>query len=200
VSATKRAVPVEVPVILVSAGVLAGTTVLARRKALHPREHDAFRAVNGLPSTLLVPVFAVMQVGSLAAVFVAALLAWRFAGRRTAGAVFGTGFGAWLAAKGVKRFVQRGRPSAHMGAVHIRGPEERGLGFPSGHAGVSFGMATAAAGALAPPWSAVVWAIPPTVAFGRMYVGAHLPLDIIGGAALGVGLGAAVRLALRQSR
>jgi undecaprenyl-diphosphatase len=32
------------------------------------------------------------------------------------------------------------------------------------------------------------------VAFGRLYVGAHLPLDLIGGAALGVAAGSAANL------
>jgi membrane-associated phospholipid phosphatase len=34
------------------------------------------------------------------------------------------------------------------------------------------------------------------VFFTRMYVGAHLPLDMVGGAALGLAVGAAVRLLL----
>jgi membrane-associated phospholipid phosphatase len=34
------------------------------------------------------------------------------------------------------------------------------------------------------------------VFFTRMYVGAHLPLDMVGGAALGVAVGALVRLLL----
>jgi membrane-associated phospholipid phosphatase len=32
-----------------------------------------------------------------------------------------------------------------------------------------------------------------TTAFGRMYVGAHLPLDLVGGAGLGMMIAAAVR-------
>jgi undecaprenyl-diphosphatase len=186
--------PVELELIAGGLGVLAATTALARRNALHQREHDVFRNINELPSTIFPPVFVVMQAGSLGAVFVVGALAYKFAGPRTAAELVAAGFGTWLGAKGVKRVVQRGRPAAHFPDVNVRGPAERGLGFPSGHAGVSTAMATVAAGAVPPPWSAVGFAIAPVVGFGRVYVGAHLPLDIVGGAALGVTLGAAARL------
>jgi undecaprenyl-diphosphatase len=188
----------EIAAIVGGASVLVVTTGMARREQMHPTEHNVFRRLNGLPSFLHPPVYVVMQAGSLAAVFVAAAVAYRFADRRTAIAVFSAGFGTWLGAKGVKRFVQRGRPEAHFEDVVIRGATERGLGFPSGHSGVSFAMATAVAGSLPWPWSALVWLVPPKVGFGRMYVGAHLPLDIVGGAGLGEAIGATVRLIVRQ--
>jgi undecaprenyl-diphosphatase len=42
--------------------------------------------------------------------------------------------------------------------------------------------------------------IVPAAVLARMYVGAHLPLDMVGGAALGLATGAAVRLALGTRR
>jgi undecaprenyl-diphosphatase len=180
---------------MVAAGgaVLAVTTRQARARVLHPHESTVFRAINGLPGTLLVPVFVAMQAGSLAAVFVAAGIAWRYRGRRTAVDVFAAGFSAWVGAKLVKRTVQRGRPSVHYTDVLVRGPAERGLGFPSGHSAVAFAMASTVAPRVRPRWALAFWKIAAIVGISRVYVGAHLPLDVVGGAGLGLAIGATVR-------
>jgi undecaprenyl-diphosphatase len=57
--------------------------------------------------------------------------------------------------------------------------------FPSGHAATSFAAATilsAKVPRLAPVWLLLAAAI----AFSRVYVGVHYPLDIVGGAVLGL--------------
>jgi undecaprenyl-diphosphatase len=152
--------------------------------------------VNGLPSALFPPVYVVMQAGSLAAVFVASAAIARVAGSQAAKRAFAAGFLGWLGSKGIKRWVRRGRPRAHMTGVNQRGPTDRGLGFPSGHSAVAFGIATAVTGSLPRPWGAVAWMAAPVIALGRLYVGAHLPLDVVGGAALGTFLGATARLVI----
>ncbi|MEA2843333.1 MAG: hypothetical protein QOJ69_1004, partial [Actinomycetota bacterium] len=107
-----------------------------------------------------------------------------------------TGTAVWGGSKVVKRSVGRGRPAAHLGDVVVRGSEERGLGFPSGHAGVSFSLAMVAARSL-PRWARpLVFVVATTVSVARVYVGAHLPLDVVGGAAIGVATGAGVRMAV----
>jgi undecaprenyl-diphosphatase len=44
-------------------------------------------------------------------------------------------------------------------------------------------------------WRPVAWALAGVVALARVYVGAHLPLDVVGGAALGVVVGTLTRWA-----
>ena len=96
------------------------------------------------------------------------------------------GTGAWVLAKAVKPVVGRGRPAAILGAIHQRGKEEGDLGFPSGHAAVSAALTLVAWRDIGPDRRLVSAMLSGFVPFARMYVGAHLPLDVIGGSALGV--------------
>ena len=68
----------------------------------------------------------------------------------------------------------------------VRTPTD--LSFPSGHAATSF--AAAALLAMAAPRLAVpLYALATAIAFSRVYVGVHYPLDILVGALLGTGVG-----------
>ena len=55
-------------------------------------------------------------------------------------------------------------------------------------------IATVTAPWLPHRWRWVLWALAAAVCLARVYVGAHMPLDVIGGAALGVAVGAGLRL------
>ena len=71
--------------------------------------------------------------------------------------------------------------------------------FPSGHATVAFACATILALAvprLAPP----LFALAGLVAWSRVYVGVHYPLDVLAGAVLGVVLAFAIAAAARFLR
>ncbi|HXH87742.1 MAG TPA: phosphatase PAP2 family protein [Gaiellaceae bacterium] len=66
--------------------------------------------------------------------------------------------------------------------------------FPSGHATVAFACATALALAV-PRLRWPLFTLAALIAFSRVYVGVHYPLDVLAGAVLGVALGFAVRYA-----
>jgi membrane-associated phospholipid phosphatase len=164
--------------------------------SVSPAEADAFNLVNSLPSLPFVVVWLPMQLGNLLVVpaaVTAALVARRL---RLAAGLALAGAGVWLLAKVVKRFVERGRPDGLLEDVVVRGAQPRGLGFVSGHIAVVTALAVVAAPWL-PRWAR--WAVAGAavaVFVARIYVGAHLPLDMVGGAALGIAAGAAVRLLL----
>ncbi|MBC6462812.1 phosphatase PAP2 family protein [Actinomadura sp. HBU206391] len=169
-------------------------SVLAAGGFLLQVEADLFRVVNRLPGWLFGPVNLVMQAGSLAAVGVAAggaLLALR---RRLAVDFLIGGSLAWLLAKAVKSVADRGRPGALLSEVVLRGAGEGGLGFVSGHAAVAVALATVASAHVRRPVRWALWAIAGAVALGRMYVGAHFPLDVVAGMGLGCAIGGAVHL------
>jgi undecaprenyl-diphosphatase len=138
-----------------------------------------------------------MQLGSLGGVPVAAGLAAVCGRPHLARQLAAVGVATWVAAKCVKPLVGRARPSADLGA-RVMGRAQAGLGYPSGHAAVATAIATLAGPALSPTGRRAAWATAATVAAARMYVGAHLPLDVAGGIALGTVTGRAGRLVCRS--
>jgi membrane-associated phospholipid phosphatase len=140
-----------------------------------------------------------MQAGSLPAVAVvsAAALPRR---RATAVALAVDGTAVWAMCKLIKRVVRRGRPADHLDDVSIHGAAQRGGGFPSGHAAVATTLAAVVSRVLPKPLARVAWGVAALVCGTRQYVGAHLPLDVVGGAALGLAAGGVANLALDAGR
>jgi len=108
------------------------------------------------------------------------------------------GAAAWVLAKQVKVLGGRSRPEGVLMDVRTREKIDGDLGWLSGHAAVATTIAFTAWPAT-PRWShpfLVVGTV--TTAFGRMFVGAHLPLDLVGGAGLGMMVSAVARRLLRD--
>jgi len=187
--------PADVVRLLAGVGVVAALGVLAAGGRVVRFEADLFRLVNDLPAGLSVPLEAVMQAGWLGAVPLAAGAALVARRRRLAVDLAAGGLGAWVAAKGVKAVFHRGRPGALLPDVVLRAVDEAGHGFVSGHAAVAAALATVAAGHVDRRVRRAAWAGVWAVAVARVYVGAHLPLDVVGGAALGWAIGGIIHLA-----
>ena len=79
--------------------------------------------------------------------------------------------------------------------VHVPGNPS----FPSGHAATSFACAATLAW-LTPLSPVALYVLAALIAFSRVYVGVHYPLDVIGGAALGLGVATALRLLVEARR
>ena len=176
------------------------TAIAAHRNRVSRGEATAFRAVNGLPDTLYPPAWIIMQLGTLGAAPATAAVAWLAGERTLAGRLLAGGTGTWAASKLVKRIVRRPRPAALLAGTRRRGPDAAGLGYLSGHAGVAVALGAAALPHLGPAGRALTLAAMPAVGLTRVYVGAHLPLDIAGGAALGLAMEAALALAHDAAR
>jgi membrane-associated phospholipid phosphatase len=164
----------------------------ARRHRLSNYEEQAFRVANEATDRIRVPVRGVMQAGTFGTVPAVSALALLFRRPRLAAGLTVGGTLAWLTAKLIKPVGGRDRPNGVLDDVTLRERIEGDLGWPSGHAAVATTLAFVAAPELprsARPFLAGVVA---TVGFGRMYVGAHLPHDVVGGAGLGLMIAAVV--------
>jgi glycosyltransferase 2 family protein len=185
----------------VSGAALLGTSVLAQR-GVAPWEPAVFNAMHDVPRAFDHALWLPMQLGSAWAPPLAAAVGWRASRswRPTAGALV-AGWGGWWLAKGVKAVVDRGRPEAELAADVVRSSAvTEGLGFVSGHTTVAFACAAVLAPYLSRPWRIVAWTLATVVALSRVVVGAHLPLDVVGGAALGLLLAALWHLAVGAPR
>lgn len=186
-----------------TAGLVAAESArLARRRRVGPTEARVFRWFNGRSGRIAVPVWAVMQSGSLGAVFVAAGCVARRTDARRAGAVAAVGTSVWIGAKVVKPLVGRGRPAEYLDDTVVRGSPQSGLGYPSGHAAVALTLALIVPAAVGRSPGIVDRAgavlLGSATGAARMYVGAHLPLDIAGGFALGAAAGSLGSRMLRR--
>jgi membrane-associated phospholipid phosphatase len=182
-------------------GVLAGAIVLVLTAlpidahSVSDFEADVFRVINDFPGFFYWPVWVVMQLGNFLVVPAAALIAALTRRFRLAAAIAASGTLVWLLAKVIKVVVERGRPAELVDDVVRRHAPAVGHGFVSGHAAVAVALATVLAPYLNRPFRIAAWALAALVCIARVYVGAHLPLDSVGGAAFGWAVGSLVNLA-----
>jgi undecaprenyl-diphosphatase len=189
--------PAEPVAVVGGALLLAGSwVVVAVNHDVPGWEATLFENINDLPSALWPVVRIPMQlgslVGSLVVVFGTALLSRR--PRLVLATLIGSQVAYW-GAKAVKSAVSRARPEAILADVHVR-EHANGLGYLSGHTAVACALAAAIGPDLPLRWQIVAGATAVVVGFARIYAGAHLPLDVVGGAGLGLLAGILARWAL----
>jgi undecaprenyl-diphosphatase len=96
-------------------------------------------------------------------------------------------------AMGLKALFDRERPPLRYAEPDplVRTPHDGS--FPSGHAATSFAAATILSFAF-PRLTPYLFVLAAAVAWSRVYVGVHYPLDVLGGAVLGALVATALRL------
>jgi membrane-associated phospholipid phosphatase len=180
----------------IAAIVLVSTALLAER-GVYGWEVAIFQAVNGLPDSLRPLLWVLNQYGTAITIPVATAIALAFRKWTLAVSLAISGVAVYFLAKLIKEYVARGRPSALVENVVERETfSPSSLGYPSGHAAVAWAITIIVLAHLGRPWQIVAIALAIVVPVSRMYVAAHLPLDLIGGAALGVLVASVVNLLL----
>jgi glycosyltransferase 2 family protein len=163
-----------------------GSFLEAKSGRLPGYEEKIFRGVNGAPDQLRIPVRALMQAGTFATVPIVSAVALLAGRRRLAASLLASGTAAWLGAKAAKPLAGRARPAGVIGDVRVREGITGDLGWVSGHTAVATTLAYVGGDAM-PPWTRpLLLAVAAITGTARMYVGAHLPHDVIGGAGLGM--------------
>lgn len=176
---------------LVALAVLAISCVLVSDQHVLRGETAVLEAVNGCPRAIGAPLEVVMQLGTLAAALAITVLVAVITGRpRATLALFVASLVAWRLDDVVKEVIERPRPEGLVDGLVVR-EDADGFGFPSGHTAVAFAVAAVLFQVLPARWRWIPFVLASLVAIARLYVGVHWPMDLVGGAALGLAIGGA---------
>ena len=177
------------------------TGVMVRHGTVSPAERSVFHWINDLPDWLYRILWPFQQFGNVVVALLAALVVaavvrnWKVAAAAVAAVVLKLGI-----EDVVKRLVERQRPGTAIGDVHLRGDvAAHGLSFVSGHAVITAALAGVISPVLSGRWKLVPWAVVVLNGFTRIYVGAHNPLDIVGGVGAGLLIAGILNTVLRPA-
>jgi membrane-associated phospholipid phosphatase len=187
-------------VLAASLAVFAGCAVIAANGWVGPAERGVFHAINGLPGWLYRPMLAAQYLGVLGMplIFAAGALAWR-RWRLAAALVLVVPLKLVLE-QVAKLLVQRQRPGTTVPDAILRGVPHAGLSFTSGHAIITFAIAGLLVLVLPRRWGILAFVLAVCNGLARVYLGAHNPLDVVGGAAIGLMVAAVLDMILDVAR
>jgi membrane-associated phospholipid phosphatase len=187
-------------VLAASLAVFAGCALLVADGRVGPIERAAFHAVNGLPDWLYSPMLLFQYLGVLAMPLVVAVGALVVRRWRLAAALVLVAPLKLALERAVKLLVQRERPGTTVPDAVLRGVHSAGLSFVSGHAIITFAIAGLLGLVLPRRWAVVAFVLATCNAVARVYLGAHNPLDVVGGAAVGLAIAAVLDLVFDVAR
>jgi undecaprenyl-diphosphatase len=198
--------PAVVITLLVALATLVAATAIAHSGKVSRPEADVFHAINDLPNWLR-PVMYVFQLAGLLFVpLVVAIIAAFF--RKwwlTLCLVLLIPLKLFFEKEVIKNLVDRQRPGTSIchgdpTCGHFRSVPLHGPSFVSGHAIITASVATLLFFYLGRTGRIIVISIVVLNGIARVYLGAHNPLDVVGGAALGVCIGCLLLLIVDPAR
>ncbi|MER5457480.1 lysylphosphatidylglycerol synthase domain-containing protein [Micromonospora sp. NPDC002389] len=182
---THRPSPALLASLTASTGLLVAVSVMTRHRPVPLWERDLFALFNHLPAVVTPGLVVVMQAGSYLAVLVATAVAVLLRRTDMAWRLLLAGNLAYWLALAVKAAVARQRPSALIADAIVQGSVTGDLGFPSGHVAVATALALILTHRGTTRQRRLAWSLVALVAVARIHVGAHLPVDAVGGILVG---------------
>jgi membrane-associated phospholipid phosphatase len=181
--------------------VLFGVTALVLKAGAPGWDERLFRVLNDVPAALasvLTPLSYLFR--PVGIVIVIVLAAVYVVARNRSIMPVATGAAAagvaWALANLAKAIANRPRPYEVVAGAVLRQQPAHGTSFPSSHTAITMAVVVALVPFLprALAWVAVAYAV--LMGWSRVYLGVHYPLDILGGAGIGMAVGGATLLAL----
>lgn len=169
-------------------------------------EADVFHAINDLPDLLEKPMWLFQLAGLLAVPALVALGAAFFRRWWLAGCLLAfVPIKLFVEKAIVKQLVERQRPYITVcdndgTCAHFRDAPTSGLSFVSGHAIIAWGVAGLLWPYLPKRWRWVPIALAAVNSMARVYLGAHNPLDVVGGGAIGLAVAMAMTMVVGAPR
>jgi membrane-associated phospholipid phosphatase len=184
----------------VGLAVAAASIGAARRDDIPRWELRVFHAVNGLPGWLYWILWPPMQLGNLVVgTLVGLVIAWVAREPAVAVGVILAMVLKLVTERIVRRemkayLVVRERPGSSQDGAVLRGGDVPAVGasFPSGHVILVAAIGCVVAPTLPAAWVWAPFLVTAVVMVGRVYVGAHNPLDVTAGLGVGLLLGGVV--------
>lgn len=191
------------PALGIAVLVVATTAAIAHGGTVSAPEAWVFHRINDLPDALFRPMWLLQFAGLLLTPVVPLLVALWFRRWRLAAALALLVPLKLLVERAlIKQLVDRRRPATSicdrdLSCLHLRGDVPIGTpSFPSGHAVIVWGIVWLVLPYLPRRWMrGTAIGIGVGVMVARVYLGAHNPLDVVCGAALGIVVGAGLNLA-----
>ena len=187
-------------VLVASLAVFAGCAVIVADGRVGPAERAAFHAINELPGWLYRPMLAAQYLGVLAMPLVVAAVALALRRWRLAAALVLVVPLKLVLERVAKQLAHRQRPGTTVPDAILRGVPHHGLSFTSGHAIITFAIAGLLVLVLPRRWGIVAFVLATCNGVARVYLGAHNPLDVVGGAAIGLAIAAVLDMIVDVAR